>query len=240
MATVTTTHSKGDCYKYAWARFVAKKTLEDDLNSVKALISTFRAEAPASNIFPELPQGQDLDNASIADLHKGLHGYTGGGVTPPQPGNFRVGIVGAGVSGLFTALLFDWLNEHPKLKGKLRIDYDITEAADEARLGGRLYTHRFSKEEHDYYDVGAMRFPENPVMNRLVMYWAKTEDSIEFADGRNIGLSGCSSSSTLRRTRGVDSSLIISTTSRTSVQLTSMMSTRLGTSGRMELMTRIS
>ncbi|KAJ0332484.1 hypothetical protein COL922a_011481 [Colletotrichum nupharicola] len=51
--------------------------------------------------------------------------------------------------------------------GKLKIYYEILEAASEDRFGGRLYTHHFSKDgTHDYYDVGAMRFPENDVMQR--------------------------------------------------------------------------
>lgn len=42
----------------------------------------------------------------------------------------------------------------------------------EERLGGRLYTHYFSEETeetHDYYDVGAMRFPDIPVMKQCVL-----------------------------------------------------------------------
>jgi len=34
------------------------------------------------------------------------------------------------------------------------------------RVGGRLYTHHFSNSIHDYYDVGAMRFPDSPIMER--------------------------------------------------------------------------
>jgi hypothetical protein len=38
------------------------------------------------------------------------------------------------------------------------------EASD--RAGGRLYTHKFSEAPHDYYDVGAMRWAEFPVMKK--------------------------------------------------------------------------
>lgn len=31
------------------------------------------------------------------------------------------------------------------------LSYEILEGSD--RVGGRVYTHYFSKEEHDYYDV---------------------------------------------------------------------------------------
>lgn len=80
---------------------------------------------------------------------------------------FRVGIVGAGVAGLFTAMIFDHLSD----KYGLKVDYEILEASE--RVGGRLYTYNFtnSKDQppvgpHDYYDVGAMRFPEIPIMKR--------------------------------------------------------------------------
>ncbi|KAG1873114.1 hypothetical protein F4604DRAFT_2011818 [Suillus subluteus] len=67
------------------------------------------------------------------------HGYG-----PPG----TVGILGAGVGGLYTALILDSLN----------IKYEILEASD--RTGGRLFTYNFPNGgKYDYYDVGAMRFP---------------------------------------------------------------------------------
>ncbi|KAK7951049.1 uncharacterized protein PG986_006777 [Apiospora aurea] len=51
----------------------------------------------------------------------------------------RVGIIGAGVSGLFTAMTFDYL----KQKYGLDIEYEILEANGEERLGGRLFTYYF-------------------------------------------------------------------------------------------------
>lgn len=89
---------------------------------------------------------------------------------------FKVGIVGAGAAGLFTGLILDFLNY--KLKGepketKFNVTYDILEASNKDRLGGRLYTYNFvpngtenPQGPHDYYDVGAMRFPDNPIMAR--------------------------------------------------------------------------
>ncbi|MCJ1470056.1 hypothetical protein MMC07_008701 [Pseudocyphellaria aurata] len=71
------------------------------------------------------------------------------------PHEMKVCIVGAGAAGLFTAMIFDWLKEKSN-EGKipeLNISYDIYEAAEKDR-------------EHQYYDVGAMRFPENPIMRR--------------------------------------------------------------------------
>ncbi|KAG1898907.1 uncharacterized protein F5891DRAFT_1190404 [Suillus fuscotomentosus] len=67
------------------------------------------------------------------------HGYG-----PPA----TVGILGAGVGGLYTALILDSLD----------IKYEILEASD--RTGGRLHTYDFPNGgEYDYCDVGAMRFP---------------------------------------------------------------------------------
>lgn len=44
------------------------------------------------------------------------------------------------------------------------LSYEILEADN--RVGGRIYTHRFSKAKHDYYDVGAMRFPKIDIMKK--------------------------------------------------------------------------
>ncbi|OJA18599.1 hypothetical protein AZE42_06573 [Rhizopogon vesiculosus] len=54
-------------------------------------------------------------------------------------------IIGAGAAGLYTAMILK----------ELGIPFDILEASD--RVGGRMYTHRFSEAPNDYYDVGAMR-----------------------------------------------------------------------------------
>jgi hypothetical protein len=81
---------------------------------------------------------------------------------PPLPvwPNLKICIVGAGVSGLYTAMILDSL-EIPNLT------YEILESSE--RVGGRLYTHHFDEEqEHQYYDVGAMRFPRLKIMNRQV------------------------------------------------------------------------
>lgn len=67
---------------------------------------------------------------------------------------FHVGIIGAGMAGLYTAMILKTLD----------ISYEILEASD--RIGGRVYTHRFSDDPGDYYDAGAMRFPDTPIMDR--------------------------------------------------------------------------
>lgn len=69
---------------------------------------------------------------------------------------YPVCIIGAGVAGLYTAMILQ----------DLKIPFEIIEASD--RVGGRCYTHRFSETTkfHDYFDVGAMRFPNNKIMSR--------------------------------------------------------------------------
>ena len=59
------------------------------------------------------------------------------------------------------------------------LTYEILEA--DKRFGGRVYTHRFSdpkdaknpedakRAKHDYYDVGAMRFPDIDIMQKYVV-----------------------------------------------------------------------
>ena len=74
----------------------------------------------------------------------------------------KVGIIGAGIAGLYLAMLCDCLG----------IDYDILEASD--RAGGRVYTYQFPKGDtsirHNYYDVGAMRFPDLDIMKPCVLF----------------------------------------------------------------------
>ena len=83
-----------------------------------------------------------------------------------EASDVKVGIVGAGAAGLFTGMLLDFLNSSLG-GGVFHVSYDIWEAANKHRVGGRLYTYDFTAEgstnpqgPHDYYDVGAMRFPD--------------------------------------------------------------------------------
>lgn len=81
-----------------------------------------------------------------------------------------------GIPGLFTAMTFDYLKENYDLD----VEYEILETNDEARLGGRFYTYYLANKTdkdgnempkagpHDYYDVGAMRFPNIGLMNKSV------------------------------------------------------------------------
>jgi hypothetical protein len=139
-----------DLYKYQWARYIAREKLESDfqiLNNKLAEAGMGRADSLSA-----------LANDQFQDKFTGRK--------PAVPGKFKVGIVGAGCSGLFTAMIIDFLNQKVK---DLNIEYDILEAGTPERLGGRLYTHHFSEGKHDYYDVGAMRFPDNKIMKRYII-----------------------------------------------------------------------
>lgn len=79
-------------------------------------------------------------------------------LVPPAWPHQKICIVGAGVAGLYTAMILDSL-QIPNL------EYDILESAD--RIGGRLLTYYFDpKVPHMYYDIGAMRFPRISIMDR--------------------------------------------------------------------------
>lgn len=70
----------------------------------------------------------------------------------------RVGIIGAGAAGLYAGMILDLFAD--------RFSYEILEANGE-RVGGRLFTHKFpGGGPNDYYDIGAMRFPDIPFMTR--------------------------------------------------------------------------
>ncbi|KAI1809740.1 amine oxidase [Poronia punctata] len=91
----------------------------------------------------------------------------------------HIGIVGAGAAGLFTAMVLDYLNEQLSKRNPfspiVRFTYEIYEASSEERLGGRLFTYKFSEDDHNYYDVGAMRFPDNAVMKRVFDLFGKLD-----------------------------------------------------------------
>ncbi|TVY68037.1 putative bifunctional amine oxidase [Fusarium oxysporum f. sp. cubense] len=164
--TFTEVHQFTKSYKHMWARDVAQASMDYDLNGV---IERLKVSVPA----------KIGEKDSIGSLREKTKKFTGPGNIPEEQGKISVGIVGAGVAGLFVALLFDWLNGHDELKGKgLKISYDILEAAGAERLGGRLYTHHFSDEEHDYYDVDAMSFPNNTVMKNLASLMRQTWKSL--------------------------------------------------------------
>jgi hypothetical protein len=80
---------------------------------------------------------------------------------PPR----KVYIVGAGAAGLYIVMILGDLNI-------LNLEYDILEGS--RRVGGRVFTHHFSEDRHDYYDIGAMRYPDIPIMQRTFDLFCRT------------------------------------------------------------------
>jgi hypothetical protein len=87
-----------------------------------------------------------------------------------------VAIIGGGVAGLRVAMMLE----------KLDIPYKLFEASD--RYGGRAFTYHFMEEEkdgekkkddkvskHNYFDVGAMRFPKNAVNTSVYELFAELD-----------------------------------------------------------------
>jgi hypothetical protein len=135
-------------YRAQWARLLVREQLALEVNILQNLPpekSGRRRLPPLVGLTPwtrdNLPPRSDLPSA---DDQTGKR-------------DFKLCIVGAGMAGLYIAYILDTL----AIPG---VSFDFLEASD--RVGGRCFTHEFSKIPHDYYDVGAMRFPRIPVMDR--------------------------------------------------------------------------
>ncbi|KAI0410483.1 FAD/NAD(P)-binding domain-containing protein [Xylaria grammica] len=161
MGTTTTNITfKGD-----WAKRLVREKLRDEINTLEEKgIQLWPADpdqpfvglpGPGRPRWTHDKLPQDPNHAYYGD------GKSTVGAFSTQPG--KVCIVGAGIAGLYIAMILD----------KLGITYDILEA--NSRVGGRVYTHKFSENPHDYCDIGAMRFPKIPIMNRTFDLFARTD-----------------------------------------------------------------
>lgn len=165
-----------------WAQQHAIQAVKDELKQ-------FESHFPAGWV-PAVGDGKDLPRVPPEFQPPKLR------YPPTKLIIIDIGIIGAGVAGLFAAKVLDYLNYQlfirareangnmgpnptpdeflkdsvigDNLPNMLFFKYQILEAAREKRVGGRLFTYEFGepKGPHDYYDVGAMRFPRNPVMTR--------------------------------------------------------------------------
>jgi NADPH-dependent 2,4-dienoyl-CoA reductase/sulfur reductase-like enzyme len=123
------------------ARYARQLIRENISRQLCALRESHDTEEP---IHPPGLGGIGTNRASEDEAHLG----------DSVPLDVKFCIVGAGIAGLYIAMILK----------ELGISFDLVEASD--RAGGRLYTHRFSEAPHDYYDVGAMRWSEFPMMKK--------------------------------------------------------------------------
>lgn len=140
----------------------AVETIKDQIREDIEILNNRRREQNnflGADLDPSepVPELKDLsfDNRGPVPELKGLSVDDGESSSAAQV-DFNVGIIGAGMTGLYTAMILK----------SLGIKYEILEASK--RPGGRVYTHYFDEEKRDgdYYDVGAMRFPKIPIMRR--------------------------------------------------------------------------
>ena len=140
-------------FKSRWARRLVREKLAAELNALAsnaaAPLPLLGSEPCTHDQLPPDPNSTGKKQGKSGDL-------------PPR----KVCIVGAGVAGLYIAMILDDL-QIPNLT------YDIFEA--NSRIGGRVYTHHFSQEPHDYYDIGAMRYPRIPTMDRTFDLFKRTK-----------------------------------------------------------------
>jgi hypothetical protein len=125
---------------------------------------------PEDQIPPNFPE-LDILRANIAQVSSPLPidpvGILGAGSIARLSVHLNRHLPSSGPGGLYAALILT----------DLGIPFKVIEATD--RVGGRLHTHKFGDktgEPFNYYDVGAMRFPEFPkysnIMNRLARLFA--------------------------------------------------------------------
>ncbi|CAH0057797.1 unnamed protein product [Clonostachys solani] len=152
--------------KSQWAKHLVRLKLADELNELQSRYSSLFGSSPLPMLgagpvthdhLPTDPVYEDDDTKDALDGSSPLDSV----VIPPR----KVCIISAGVAGLYIAMILDDLRI-PNLT------YDILESS--SRVGGRVLTHKFSDAPHDYYDIGAMRYPQIPIMDRTFDLFKRT------------------------------------------------------------------
>lgn len=130
-----------DFVREFYAKRILALSLKNYDNQINGEVEKSRFSAPPL-------QATDAEE-STPDI--GVHTFSYQTVAPKLPelggsSEFTIGILGAGVAGLYTALMIDSLGPDSG------ITYQILEANE--RIGGRLYTHIFKGDKttpDDYY-----------------------------------------------------------------------------------------
>ncbi|KAI9764900.1 MAG: hypothetical protein M1839_005687 [Geoglossum umbratile] len=144
-------------YRVHWARLLVRDQLAREVNILQ---SQPFDETPGR--LHGLPTGQTPWTPAGLPQRSEVVRKPKDGESKPE---YKLCIVGAGMAGLYIALILDTLD----IPG---ISFDFFEASD--RIGGRCFTHEFSKIPHDYYDIGAMRFPDIKIMKRTFDLFQRT------------------------------------------------------------------
>nr|POF14366.1 putative bifunctional amine oxidase [Quercus suber] len=167
MATPNASTYEGS-FRSRWA----SRLVRENIFQAIAKLTNGHGRDPAKQIYSPVTSSRGNARLSAPCLNDLLHTATTGPFDLPKDivqeydrvspakvtdmaDKHRICIVGAGVTGLFIAMILDSL-------GIPGLEYDILEASN--RSGGRIYSHYFSEVPHDYYDVGAMRFPDIEIM----------------------------------------------------------------------------
>lgn len=132
LSKIMTTKTGNGYWRSRYARQLIKQYQADQLLSY-----TIRGPSLPTASSPETGRKPPSDRAPLHPIPAPAPILKGDQVSkkgdPPH-----VGIIGAGASGLYIAMILDSLN----------ITYDIIEASD--RVGGRIYTHHFEKSTNEW------------------------------------------------------------------------------------------
>ncbi|KAG1769110.1 hypothetical protein EV702DRAFT_1189117 [Suillus placidus] len=132
------------------------QAFDDELKDPETLPPTIPKQLIATKTYQGFTV-TDISGSTVVDLAgipDAVNYQTAADISPTNP----VGILGAGPSGLYTALILQ----------DLGIPYRIIEA--QGKVGGRLFTYKFQDgtgSPYNYFDVGAMRFPKISSMQRV-------------------------------------------------------------------------
>ena len=139
-------------WRAKWARRLVREKVAAQITALRPSEGDGHPLHDSIPFYPSFGAGQTQDPLKLPPLPARTQPQAMGRLLDPDDSaEWRVSIIGAGTAGLYIAMILDDL-QIPGLK------YDLLEASD--RVGGRVYTHYFSKTSHDYYDIGAMRFPK--------------------------------------------------------------------------------
>lgn len=132
------------------AEYTIKHQIEEDCRKLEDRVGSHFASLDPNGPAPGMPHRPEVPPGEPNKLFRQPP-------VPPEGFEIKVGIIGAGMAGLYTAMILDSMKY---------MKYEIPEAS--SRAGGRVYTHYFDPVNLDgnYYDVGAMRFPNIPIMHR--------------------------------------------------------------------------